>query len=547
MCGEMKAMPRPRVHLPPGTGPDRVAAMNRFLGLLVFLGALLLAFLVLGLSGGGGAGGAGGEGGTLRIAFPKDPKSLDPIEIDETLPEGVARRIFNCLVRYNPDLSLAPDLAESWTVSADGRTYTFTLRPAVRFHNGRELSAADVAWSLERLADRKVSRRFDLLRDMESCSAPDRRTLAVRLKRASPLFLNTLAMIPCAAVPREEVERLGRDFARKPVGTGPFRLVEWTDNQRLRLEHFDDHFAGTPQLAAVEYLVKSEPTVRFQAYVRGDVDICDVPLGRLGEVRAWADHKSWPELDTFYLGISFTRGPGRANVHLRRALNWAVDRQRLCRVILEGRAEPAKGVLPPAVPGYDPKLAGYRFDPAAAARELELAGFPGGRNLPTLDLYYASDNSDARMVAMELQQQLRRANIPVELFPRDGADFKTMTQTDPPPLFPRSWVADYADPENFLWSCFHSSLIGSSNRVHYSDPETDKLLEAAAALPPGAERLAAWARAERRIVEEAPWVFLYHRSAHLLVRPTVRDLTFTPLDTGQELPWADFVKVRKDG
>ncbi|HOX04821.1 MAG TPA: ABC transporter substrate-binding protein [Planctomycetota bacterium] len=520
--------------------------MNRSVGLLVFLGILLLAFLVLGLSGGRRAGG-GDDRQTLRIAVPKDPKTLDPIEIDETLPEGVARRIFNCLVRYNPDLSLAPDLAESWTVSADGLVYTFTMQSAVRFQNGREMTAADAAWSLSRLADPKVSRRFDLLRDMESCSARDRRTLVVKLKRAQPLLLNILAMIPCAIAPREEVERLGRDFARRPVGTGPFRLVEWADGQRLRLARFADHFAGEPELAAVEYLIRTEPTVRFQAYVRGDVDICDVPLGRLREVRAWADHRSWPELDTFYLGISFTREPGRSNVHLRRALNFAVDRERLCRVILEGRAEPARGVLPPAVPGHDPALAGYRFDPAAAARELELAGFPGGKGLPPVDLYYAAGDGDAQMTAMELQQQFRRAGIPVELSACDKGKLRDMTQTDPPPLFPRSWVADYADPENFLWSCFHSSLAGQSNRVHYRDPEADRLLEAAAELPPGAERLAAWARAERRIVDQAPWVFLYHRSAHLLVKPSVRGLTFTPLDTGPELPWADFVRVRKQG
>ncbi len=524
--------------------------MNRSLGLLAFLGLLLLAFLVLGLSGGGGSGAGDGDDdgrGTLRIAVPKDPKSLDPIEIDETLPEGVARRIFNCLVRYTSDLAIAPDLAESWTVSDDGRTWTFTLRPAVRFQNGREMSAADAAWSLERLADRKVSRRFDLLRDMESCSAAGPRTLVVKLSRPQPLFLNTLAMIPCAIVPREEVARLGRDFARRPVGTGPFRLAEWTDNQSLRLERFPDHFAGVPELRAVEYRIMSEPTVRFQAYLRGDLDICDVPLGRLGEVRGWADHRSWPELDTFYLGISFTREPCRSNVHLRRALNWAVDRERLCRVTLEGRGAPAKGVLPPKLPGYDPELAGYRYDPAAAARELELAGFPGGRGLEPIPLYHASGDSDSRFLAMELQQQFRRAGIPVELASCDKAELKAMTQTNPPPLFHRSWVADYADPENFLWSCFHGSLSGGSNRVHYSDPGTDRLLEAAAAMPAGPERLAAWSRAERRIVAEAPWVFLYHRSAHLLVRPEVRGFTATPLDTGPELPWADFVRMRKAG
>jgi peptide/nickel transport system substrate-binding protein/oligopeptide transport system substrate-binding protein len=468
------------------------------------------------------------------------------VEIAGTVPEGVARRIFNCLVRYHPeDLSIAPDLAESWKVSADGRSYAFTLRPGVLFHNRRELAAADVVWSLRRLADRKASRRFELLRGVEDCSAPDPRTVVIRLVRPDPLLLDTLAMIPCAVVPREEVERLGRDFARRPAGTGPFRLAEWADQRQLRLERFADHFAGAPLLSAVVYRVIPEPSVRFQAYLRGDLDICDVPLHRLGQVRRWADHREWPELDTFYLGISFTREPCGSNPHLRRALNYAVDRQRLCRVTLEGRAVPAKGVLPPALPGYDPELAGYGYDPAAAARELALAGFPEGRGLAPLDLYHTAEG-DAKEVAMELQQQFRRAHIPVELVASDPAHLESLTLENPPPLFRRAWVADCAQAQNFLFNCFHSSMRGQTNRVYYADPEADRLLEAAAASPPGAERLAAWARAERKIVEDAPWVFLYHRSAHLLVRPGVRNLSFTPLDTGPELPQADFLRVRKE-
>jgi len=517
--------------------------MNRSLGLLIFLAALLAAFLALGLSGGRER--SADDGQVLAIALDRDPKSLDPVQIAGTVPEGVARRIFNCLVRYNPDLSIAPDLAESWTVADDGRSYAFTLRPGVLFHNRRELTAADVVWSLGRLADRKASRRFELLRGVESCSAPDPRTVVIRLVRADPLLLDTLAMIPCAVVPREEVERLGRDFARRPAGTGPFRLAEWADQRQLRLERFPDHFAGAPFLSAVVYRVIPESSVRFQAYLRGDVDVCDVPLHRLAEVRSWADHREWPELDTFYLGISFTREPCRSNLHLRRALNYAVDRQRLCRVTLEGRAVPAKGVLPPAVPGYDPGLAGYRHDPAAAARELELAGFPEGRGLAPLDLYHTAEG-DAKEVAMELQQQFRRARIPVELVAAEPAYIEALTVENPPPLFRRAWVADCPQAHNFLFNCFHSSMRGQTNRARYSDPEADRLLEAAAECPAGAARLAAFSRAERKIVEDAPWVFLYHRSAHLLVRPTVRNLSFTPLDTGPELPQADFLRVRKE-
>lgn len=517
--------------------------MKRSAGLLVFLAALLAGFLGLGLSGGRSA--AGGDRRELRIAYPTEPRSLDPVEVDDTFSEGVARRIFNCLVRHGPDLAPAPDLAEGWTVSADGRLVRFALRSGVRFHNGREMTAADAVWSLRRLLAKPIARRLRPLAAVESVGAPDARTVELRLSGPQPLLLDVLAMMPAAVVPPEEVERVGEDFGRRPVGTGPFRLAGWQRGSRLRLERFPEHFRGAPRLPAVVYRLIAEPSVRFQSYLRGDVDVCDVPLGRLGQVRQWPDHRSWPELITFYLGISFTREPCRGNLHLRRALNWAVDRRRLCGVILEGRGVPAKGVLPPGMPGYDPDLEGYRFDPAAARRELELAGFPEGRGLAPIQLYFRSEE-DSRLMAVELQQQFRRAGIPVELVPTDWGYLRSMTRRSPPPLFRMSWVADYADPENFLFDCFHSSARGQSNRAHYASAEADRLLEAAAALPHGPARLAAFARAERRIVADAPWVFLYHRTAHLLVRPEVRGLTFTPLDAGQELPQADFAAVWKD-
>jgi peptide/nickel transport system substrate-binding protein/oligopeptide transport system substrate-binding protein len=528
-------------------------ALSGVEGLLVFLGALLAAFLALALSGGGRRSGRvqgrwpwrAADAQTLRIALKTGPRTLDPVEITDAFEDGVAHRIFNGLVRYGPDLRVVPDLAEKWAVSADGLTYAFTLRRGVRFHNGRELTAEDVVYSLSRLADPARSRRFKLLEAVGSCRATGAASVEIRLLRPQPQLLELLAMSPAAMVPREEVERLGRGFARAPVGTGPFRLVEWVDNDHLTLERFGGHFAGAPRLAALVYRVIAEPSVRFGAYQRGDVDISDVPPGKLRAVSRWTDFHTWPGLDVFYLGISFTREPCASNVHLRRALNWAVDRERLCRVTLEGGAVPAKGVLPPGLPGYNPELKGYRFDPAAARRELELAGYPGGRGLAPLALFHGP-SEDARVLAVELQQQFRRAGIPVELNSVEFEHLKSLTRENPPALFRMAWVADYPDPENFLWSCFHSSLRGASNRARYASPEADRLLEAAAALPGGPERLAAFARAEEQIVADAPWVFLYHQNAGLLVKPGVRGLSFTALDTGPELPQADFVNVWKE-
>ncbi len=158
---------------------------------------------------------------------------------------------------------------------------------------------------------------------------------------------------------------------------------------------------------------------------------------------------------------------------------------------------------------------------------------------------YHKPGSDAKAIVIELQQQLARAGIAVELNPVDLARIKEMTIKGPPPLFFLSWIGDYPDPENFLYVLFHSARKGPTNRVHYDSPETDRLLKHARSLPDGPGRLAAYGEVEEHVMADAPWVFLYHRSAHLLINPRVRGLTFTTLDTGTELPQANFVKVRK--
>ncbi|MHC4916115.1 MAG: ABC transporter substrate-binding protein, partial [Planctomycetota bacterium] len=170
------------------------------------------------------------------------------------------------------------------------------------------------------------------------------------------------------------------------------------------------------------------------------------------------------------------------------------------------------------------------------------AGHPEGKGLPAVKLCFDPRNN-GKLIAVEIQKQLRAAKIPVELRETDFNTLLDLTRRDPPPLYRLAWIADYPDPDNFLYVLFHSSRAGQSNRVHYKNPEVDKILDAARALPMGAKRSAAYSQAEARIVEDAPWVFLYHRAGHLLVKPRVKGVTFTPLDSGVELPQADFVNI----
>jgi peptide/nickel transport system substrate-binding protein len=542
--------------------------MKRLLAIAIFIAVVLGAFLLLVLGEKRGAGGSGS--GTLRIPLNENPKSLDPARITDVYSDGVAKRIYNGLVRHSRDLEVVADLAESFESSADGKTYTFKLRKGVKFHHGRELVADDVIYSLTRLADPRVSRKRELVEEivgaeeyaelvkrtepagasavptgLKGLSAPDRYTVVIKLKRSFVPFLNQMAMSPASIVPRDEVERLGKDFASNAVGTGPFRLVTYKPNDRIELVRFADHFGGSPRLAAIQYRIIQEPVVRLKAYLNGDLDLTDVPLARLKEMSRRPDHHSWAEIDTFYLGISMLREPYGKNVHLRRALNYAIDRERLCAETLQGRGVPAKGILPPGIPGYNPALKGFSHDPAAVERELAAAGYPGGKGLPEVPLYYRQ-TSDGKLIAIELQQQLKRVNIPVKLEPVDFGHLLELTVKQPPELFSLGWVADYPDPENFLYVLFHSAQRGQSNRVHFSSTKVDELLDAARTMPAGKARFEAYWKAEEQIVSEAPWVYLYHRTAHVLINPKVHGIEYTPLDTGTELPQTDFVKVWKE-
>ena len=335
--------------------------------------AVAVAGLFLGGCGKRGAESRPPADGYYRLPLTDNPVTLDPALFTDVNSEGVARRIFNNLVKLDSKLQPVPDLAESWKVSDDGLTYTFTLRKGVRFHNGREMVADDVRFSFERLlrAETASQRAWVVepiagareLRDGKALSlagieTPDAYTVVLRLKEAfSPtLMLQLLAMGNAAIVPREEVADRGGGgkFGRRPVGTGPFRFVSWRDHDAVLLARNDQYFGGPAKLAGLRFRVIKESLVAWQEYLAGGLEHCAVPEGFLNEAQSGpqkGELRSTATLSTQYLGIAMPHRPWGSNVHLRRALNYAVDRKFLCERILGGENAPAKGVLPPETPG----------------------------------------------------------------------------------------------------------------------------------------------------------------------------------------------------
>lgn len=498
--------------------------------------------------------------GYYRVPLTDNPVTLDPAKFTGVDSEGVAARIFSTLVRLDEDLKPVPDLAERWTVSEDRLTYTFHLRKGVRFHNGREMNADDVRYSLERpLRKETVSRRAWVVEPIKGAKAlregkadtlegvrvKDGHTVELVLEAPYPPILSQLAMTNAAVVPREEAEKTDVPFGRRPVGTGPFRFVFWKDNDVIEVKRNDDYFEGPAKLSGIRFRIIKEPIVAWHEYQAGNLEHCAVPEGMLDQVRngpSAAELRSVATLSTYYLGIMMTHDPAGKNVHLRRALNYAVDRRFLCEKVLGGTHTPARGVLPPGLPGHDPSAAGYAGDLKRAKAELAQAGYGRGKPPPEMNLL-CTNSPRSRQVAEALQGDLQRIGLSVRIRTLDSAAFKDSINKAEPDLFYYSWIADFPDADNFL-QIFHSARHGPpGNRARYTNREVDGLLETSRRETDPAKRAFMLRRVEAAIVEDAPWVFLSHGQTHLVVKPYVNGFRLGPMDVGTSVNHVDLHKV----
>ena len=530
----------------------RLACTNPALPALCLLLVALLALPAAGQK----------HGGVFRGVFNSDPPILDPQFASDTTSSAVIHQLFDGLVELDEKLQVEPSLAEKWTISGDQKVYTFSLRRGVKFHNGREMKAADLKYSLERAAGgktpwvvEKILGAPDVIKgqgkEIRGIRVVNDYTLEITLERPFAPFLMLMAHDPSFVVPREEVERLGeKEFGSKPVGTGAFRFVSWRHDDQLVLEAFRDHFRGAPYLDRVVYRVIPDENTRFQEYKTGNLEVDDVPTGQLRAIRSDAtlgkELSITPTLGVYALRFTMTQAPFKDNRKLRQALNYAIDKQAVADVILEGSVPPARGVLPPSMPGYNPELAGYPYDRARALKLLAEAGYPDGKGLPPITLYYNTSGLHKRIVELA-QAQLRDLGLSIQVTALDWAAYLKLVEDGGTQWHRMGWLADYPDPENFLTVLFHSRNIGPpGNTSRYSNPEVDRLFDEADRLPAGPARLAKYRDAEKLIVEDAPWVFVYWYTSRLLQKPYVRGLEHSPMSASPELHKAPLRKVWLD-
>lgn len=485
----------------------------------------------------------------LRINLGPEPEFVDPGLTSGQAESQVARILFEGLTGSDPQtLAPIPGQAHRWEISADGLTYTFHLRPGLRWSDGRPLVAADFAWSWRRaLAPRNAARAAGLLypivnaerynrgeiadSSLVGVAAPDDSTLVVTLRAPTPYFLFLTAYTTFMPVPRPAVERWGRAWSSPAhiVTNGPFLLKEHRHDERMVFAKNPDYWdAANVRLDGIVAHPVADLSTATNLYKAGAIDWNPsgyIPAPFLPSMRGYADYLTGEYQGTYFYSFNVTRPPFD-DVRVRRALCLAVDREAIARDLLKGTRRAWGRITPSGYPGYEgPPQIG--FDPAEARRLLAEAGYPGGRGFPKFGILF-NTSEDHRRIAEAVQAMWKRElDVPVELQNMEWGTVMQATTSLRYDVARRSWIGDYLDPNSFL------EILRSgdgNNRTGWSDARYDDLLDRAAHELDPARRLALLSRAEALALDAAVFLPVYHYSTHELVKPYVRGIHHTALD-----------------
>jgi ABC-type transport system substrate-binding protein len=476
------------------------------------------------------------RGGVLRVAGPDDVPTLDPALGYDSRSMTYEQHLFETLVTYDEKNEIVPLLAERWTISADQRTYTFTLPAGVTFSDGSPLTAADAVGSLERVIDPKTrSQGAEYYRGIRGAaeyadgtaghvaglSAPDATTLVVELVEPDHLFLDKMALLFAAVVPAERARALGDDFTDHPLGSGPFVLREWRRGERLVLARNPRYRrADRPYLDGIVEQVGVNSELAWLKFLSGELDVSGIPPADFPAVirdpAKVGNLVKGATLWTSYMGLN-CQMPPLDDRRVRQALNYAVNKDDVV-ALLNGRAIPAKGVVPPGMPGYVSDVTGYPYDRKRARTLLQEAGQAAGF---TTELWTQGSDLDLK-IGQKVQRDLADVGVTLEIKQVAWSSFlDAIRQPKTVPVFDLGWSADFPDPSNFLDTLFRSSRWDANNHSFYANPAFDALLDRARVEPDATKRNRVYLEAEHVLVDDAPVILLYHPVSYVMLQRNV--------------------------
>lgn len=492
------------------------------------------------------------ESGIFRLNRYDNISSLDPTFARTQANNWVCNLMYNSLVKLNDSLQIIPDIAKSWEISGDGKTYSFTLRKDVYFHkhplfgkdSTRTVNASDFEYSFNRLNDPAVGGAGSwVLNNVDNYKALNDSVFQIQLKEPFPPFLGLLSMKYCSVVPSEIFRNGQEEFRKHPIGTGPFQYQLWEDNVKLVLRknplYFEKDEKGNsfPYLEAVSMTFLPEKHSEFLQLIQGNLDMmADLDpsykneiLTPLGELNPKYHEKinllKYNYLSTVYLCFYLDDGK-EIDKRLRQAINYGIDKPKMVKYMMNGVATAAEGgFIPKGLPGYS-ENAGYTFQPQKARALIRSYQKEKG-NLPVIQLTTVQEYAD---ICEYIQAQLAKVGLNIEINVVPGPTMRDGKATGKFEFFRANWGADYPDAENFL-SLYYSLNFSPEgpNYSHYKNEKFDRLYLSSFRISDEKKREKLYKEMDSLMMKSAPIVPLFYDQTSIFLQKNVKGFTMSPV------------------
>jgi peptide/nickel transport system substrate-binding protein len=461
---------------------------------------------------------------TLIVGIASDPTGLDPEAVENNTSGFIMSTVYDSLVRYKPGTTeVIPGVAEKWDVSADGLTYTFRLRPGLKFSDGTPLDAKAVVWNVDRQLNKAnpqyiyntgpVEGYEDFTYgDLATYKALDDLTVEFVFKQPSAPFLNSMAMVWNGLVSPAAAAQWGKDYRNHPLGSGPFIFREWRQRDQVILDANPAYWGGKPKVDHLIFKELPDAQAAVLALKRGEIQILgDVSTQTLPAIKAdpGLEILTQPGLAVSGVALPVNVAPF-TDQRVRQAVNYAVDKDAINKALFNGLAVPMTSPLPQAQWGFDASIKGYPYDPEKAKALLKEAGVAAGTKVELLT--YNSPrgyNPAGPNLAVAIQGYLKKVGIDASVRQLEvGGFFQTVRSGKYTGMAMEGWTGDNGDPDNFIGEMWGAKNIPVVNWLGYKNDKLETLLADALKVADPVKRTAIYADAQKIVVDDAPWIFV---------------------------------------